>query len=213
VSTETNALLAVEEDTVEKQLTQCRKIIVGVEKHEVNLAARLFESLRKMLRAISKNKQASADEKLDAIALLARLKKANRGTDQDDDASSAAAVANPIDSEHRPIDIGDIWRTLGWQYDKYREPLKRIDRDTMLAELLGAEPTVSSVQRLILDLRRSEPGGTRLMNLPVVFPAAQEFLADHDAEELPRESADLEYDRTEKSFAERMKERGAAGYD
>jgi hypothetical protein len=175
------------------------------------LAARLFEALRKMLRGIEKGKT-SSDEKLEAIALLTRLKKANRSADQDDDFSSVATTSNPIDSEHRPIDMDDIWRVLGWQYDRYRLPLKRIDRDAMLAEFIGAEPTVSDIQRLILDLRRPEPHGGRLSSFTIVFNAAKEFLADNDAEELPREAADLEYDRGQKSFIERMRECGAEGY-
>jgi hypothetical protein len=212
MSTETNALSAVEKETPEKQLTQCRKIIVAVEKGDTHLAARLFEALRKMLRSIEKSKSSSSDEKLEALGLLTRLKKANRGADQAEDASSVAtATSNPIDSEHRSIDMDDIWRVLGPQYTRYREPLKRIERDTMLAEFLGAEPEVSSVQRLILDLRRPEPGGTRLMNFTIVFNAAKNFLAEHDAEELPREQADFEYERNEKTFEQRMRERGVGG--
>lgn len=212
MSTETTALSAVENEASATKLTLCRKIICSVEKGDVHLAARLFETLRRMLRAVSKNKQASADEKLDAIALLARLKKANRDPDQDGDASSASTGATANTTDSHPIDWFDIVRAIGWQYDKYREPLKRSDRDAMLTELLGAEPTVVSVQRLILDLRRPEPGGTRLMNLPIVFTAAKEFLADHGASELPREAADLAYDLNNKSFEERMRERGAEGF-
>lgn len=89
MSTAINALAAVENEIPERQLTQCRKIIVAVEKDDTHLAARLFEALRKMLRSIEKSKGASSDEKLDAIALLARLKKANRDEDQDDDAVEA----------------------------------------------------------------------------------------------------------------------------
>jgi hypothetical protein len=102
MSTSTNALRAVENDVPEKQLTQIRKIIVAAEKGDLHLAARLFEAVRKMLRAINKNKQASTDEKLDAIALLTRLKKANRGDDDDVPAEPETPVAAPAAPQQAP---------------------------------------------------------------------------------------------------------------
>jgi len=210
MSTETNALAAVEKEPSERQLTQCRKIICAVEKGDVHLAARLFEALRKMLRGIEKSRARSADEKLDAIALLARLKKANRDPERDDDASSApgGATGDINNSERHPLDWSDITRVLGWQYDRFREPVKRIDRDQMLAELIGADLTVSAVQQLILDLRRPEPGGCRLLSFTIVFNAAKQYLDDNGAQELPREAVDLEYEKSDKSFEQRMRERG-----
>ena len=206
MSTELNALRAVENDVPEKQMTQCRKIIISVEKGETNLSARLFEALRKMLRGIEKGKT-SSDEKLEAIALLTRLKKANRNEDRSE--VESAETPTSADTDRHPIDIWDIWRVLGFQYTRFKQPLTRSDRDILLTELVD-DLTVLNVQQLILDLRRPDRG-SRLLSVPLVFDAAKQYLADNGADELPREIADLEYDRGQKSFIERMRECGVEG--
>ncbi|MGB9474832.1 MAG: hypothetical protein WCE87_07150, partial [Candidatus Udaeobacter sp.] len=165
------------------------------------------KSMRKMLRQIKKS--ASAEEKLEAAGFLDRLRKFMI-PDDNDAAVSTPATSTDAPTDRHPVDWFDIVRVLGWQYNRFSLPLTRLDRDTLLAELVG-DLTVSAVQQLILDLRRPDRG-SRLLGVPLVFDAAKSYLADNDADELPREAVDLGYERNEKSFIERMRECGAEGY-